>query len=97
MWGHFSEDELIKEYEEHGLNPADPYSLAAVVESNPHYPHDSQTDSLITFWKDGDSKWGKWCILSVFEASGMNFLQADRWKELGGTGVHVYKFAGISK
>lgn len=50
-----SDDKLAEEYELRGLNPADPYSLAAVNEDDPTFA-DEHPNS--THWKDAD---GKWC------------------------------------
>jgi|SRR3989344_611039 len=54
--GHFVSDvELEKEYELRDLNPADPYSLAAVNKADPTF---ADTHPSGTHWKDAD---GRWC------------------------------------
>lgn len=50
-----SDDDLEREYDLHGLKPADPYSLAAVNEADPAF---ADTQPNCTHWKDSN---GKWC------------------------------------
>lgn len=52
--GWISDADLDKEYELRGLNPADPYSQAAVNEANPAFADDHPNG---THWRDADSKW----------------------------------------
>lgn len=49
-----SDDELEKEYALRGLEPADPYSLAAVNEADPAFADESPNG---THWKDKDDRW----------------------------------------
>lgn len=51
-----SDADLEKEYELRGLNPADPYSLAAVNEADNAFADEKPNG---THWKDAE---GKWCF-----------------------------------
>ncbi len=53
--GYLSNEELAKEYEKRGLNPADPYSLSAMNEADPAF---ADTHPNVTHWKNAQ---GKWC------------------------------------
>ena len=52
--GHISDDDLEKEFERHGLKPADPISVAAVNEADPAFA-DEKPHS--THWKDTENNW----------------------------------------
>ena len=54
--GSISDDDLDKEYELRGLEPADPYALAAANEADPAFA-DKYPNG--THWKDAD---GNWCF-----------------------------------
>lgn len=49
-----SNDDLEREYEQRGLRPADPYSLAAVNEADPRF---ADTHPNSTHWKDASGQW----------------------------------------
>ncbi|MFA5934416.1 MAG: hypothetical protein WC827_00820 [Candidatus Paceibacterota bacterium] len=49
-----NDDELDKEYKQHGFIPADPYSLAKVVQDNNTF---ASEHSIATHWKDKNDKW----------------------------------------
>lgn len=56
-----SDDELEKEYESRGLEPAHPLQIAEYVKEDP----DFKEKYIGTHWKDGDGKWcyaafGRW-------------------------------------
>lgn len=57
---HISSDDLKKEFEKRILEPADPYSLAAVNEADPAFAdeHPNGTD-----WKNAD---GQWCFATFY-------------------------------
>ena len=70
--GFISDDDLEKEFELRGLKPADPYSLAAVNESDPAFADDHPN---ATDWKDGDSKW---CFAAFNRWDGERYVFVDR-------------------
>lgn len=53
--GFISDDDLEKEFELRGLEPADPISVAAVNEADPSFADEKPHG---THWKNAD---GKWC------------------------------------
>ncbi len=60
--GFISDDDLAHEFDLRGLNPADPYSLAAVNEADPAFADEKPHG---THWKDAEGNWcyatfGRW-------------------------------------
>ena len=80
---------LDKEYELRGLDPADPYSQAAVNEEDPAFADEHPNG---THWKDKD---GKWCFAAFDRWRGdERDVRVDR----GGGGWHDgWWFAGVRK
>ena len=65
---------LDKEYELRGLDPADPYSQAAVNEEDPAFADEHPNG---THWKDKD---GKWCFAAFFRWDGVErFVSVCRY------------------
>lgn len=83
-----SDDDLEKEYESRRLNPADPYSLAAVNEADPAFADEHLNG---THWKDAD---GKWCFAIFNRWHGERHVvvhrHVDAWNDL-------WWFGGVRK
>ena len=58
--GFISDDDLEKEFELRGLEPADPISVAAVNEADPSFADEKPHG---THWKNAD---GKWCFATFY-------------------------------
>ncbi len=83
-----SDTDLDKEYEVHGLEPADPYSLAAVNEADPAL---ADNNPNCTHWKDSR---GKWCYVAFYRWYGVERrVGVDRGGGWGGR----WWFAGLRK
>lgn len=65
------DENLREEYENRGLKPVDPYSLAAVNEADPAF---AATKPNLTHWKNDR---GQWCHATFKEISGDRFLTID--------------------
>ncbi len=86
--GHpLTDEDLEKEYELRGLRPADPYSLAAVHESDPEFADDNPNG---THWKDDQ---GKWCHTTFDQWENERVVVIDYYCEWEGR----WWFAGIPK
>lgn len=83
-----SDDDLEKEFALRSLKPVDPYTLAAVNESDPAFA-DSHPNA--THWQDSD---GKWCHAAFGRWGGVRNVYVNRhdndWSD-------VWWFAGLRK
>src|SRR3989338_8114210 len=70
--GFINDDDLEKEYEFHGLVPADPYSLAAVIEADPAFADKHRN---VTHWKDAN---GKLCYIAFSRWDGERSVGVNR-------------------
>jgi len=82
------DDDLEKEYEFRGLVPVDPYSLAAVNETDPVF---ADQHPNCTHWKDAD---GKWCFAFFGRWDGGRVVSVRR---SGYAWVGIWCFAGVRK
>jgi len=83
-----SDAELEKEYELRGFKPADPYSLAAVNETDPAFA-DNRPNA--THWQDSD---GQWCYAAFYRWRVGRSVDVNRL----GRGWHGrWWFAGLRK
>jgi len=86
--GFINDDDLEKEYEFHGLVPADPYSLAAVIEADPAFADKHRN---VTHWKDAN---GKWCYIAFSRWDGERSVGVNRD---GRVWFSEWWFAGLRK
>lgn len=70
--GRFGDNDLEKEYELRGLNPADPYSIASVNMLDPAFADDHPN---ATHWKDAN---GRWCFATFDRHRGERYVGVDR-------------------
>ncbi len=83
-----SDDDLEKEFALRSLKPVDPYTLAAVNESDPAFA-DSHPNA--THWQDSD---GKWCHAAFYRWDGERSVNVNR----SGSGWDDgWWFAGLRK
>ncbi len=83
-----SDDDLEKEFELHGLKPADPISVAAVNEADPAFADEKPHG---THWKDAE---GNWCFATFDRWRDGREVRVDR----DGSGwMDRWWFAGVRK
>lgn len=70
--GYISDADLDKEYELRGLKPADPYSVAAVNETDPAFADEKPHG---THWKNAD---GNWCFAAFDHWRDERHVSVDR-------------------
>jgi hypothetical protein len=87
--GRISDVSLDKEYERRGLKPADPYSLAAVNETDPAFADDHPNGS---HWKDRS---GNWCFVTFDSWLDRRRVFVDYCDGVDWSGT--WWFAGISE
>lgn len=67
-----SDNDLQKEYELRGLQPADPYSLAQVNEDDPGFSDEHPNG---THWQDAE---GRWCFATFYRWRGERRVDVNR-------------------
>ena len=70
--GFISDDDLENEFELRGLEPDDPYSVAAVNEADPDFAYQMPHG---THWKDAE---GKWCYAAFSHWGGKREVYVNR-------------------
>ncbi|MDB5224711.1 MAG: hypothetical protein JWO43_333 [Candidatus Adlerbacteria bacterium] len=63
---YLNDEEVERQYQQRGLRPVDPYSLAAVNEADPTFGDKREN---VTHWKDEQ---GRWCYLAFARSSSVH-------------------------